>query len=138
LIYTLRLQVFEVLTLALGIIVVMRKSHAPPSDDSKVEPPSAIARKALTNTVEQLLLCVICQGALATYLDEATMKLIPLLVTLFVFGRVTFYVGYLGAPPTRRAYGFAATYFPTVVTMFCCVYYAVARGPGYGLGGRGD
>lgn len=137
LIYTLRLEAFEALSICFGIFLVTKNAHAPqPSDPEhkKAEPPVQIARKALQNSIEQLLLSVISKLVLSTYLTQDSMKLIPLLVFLFVFGRVTFVIGYFSFPTTRRAYGFAMSFLPNLVTLLCCIFFAFYKGPAYGLG----
>ena len=47
----------------------------------------------MSNTCEQLLLHGSCQLLLSTLLSEQEMKMIPLLSSLFLLGRVLFYVG---------------------------------------------
>ena len=52
-----------------------------------------IQRNIASNTCEQLLLHGSCQLLLSTLLSEQEMKMIPLLSSLFLLGRVLFYVG---------------------------------------------
>jgi hypothetical protein len=52
--------------------------------------------------------------ALASLHDGDAILLIPRLLTLFCIGRFTFWLGYRRGAPWR-AFGFAATFYPTVV-----------------------
>ena len=56
----------------------------------------------------------------------APLRLLPVLVGLFVVGRVAFWIGYHQSP-LSRAFGFATTFYPTVVVLVW-VAWRVAHG----------
>jgi hypothetical protein len=66
------------------------------------------------NTVEQAVLVAIAWPVLALLLPLSQLGLIPVLAVLFGAGRIAFWIGYLMAP-WARAFGFALTFYPTVV-----------------------
>ena len=76
-----------------------------------------VNRTYIQNTVEQIVLLLIAHAALALVVSTEMLRLIPILVTLFLIGRITFWVGYLKSPPAR-AFGFATTFYPTVAVFF--------------------
>lgn len=80
----------------------------------------------------QVVLSVFAKLILCTYLTQESMKLIPLLVCLFLLGRLTFWIGYLRYP-LHRAFGFATTALPTFITLVYCCYCIFAKGPGFDI-----
>ena len=74
-------------------------------------------RAYIQNTTEQLLLLLVAHAGLALVLPVESLSLIPLLVALFLVGRITFWAGYLRSAPAR-AFGFATTFYPTVAVLF--------------------
>lgn len=74
------------------------------------------------NTIEQTVLVVVAWPVLALFLPREQLGLIPVLAVLFGFGRIAFWIGYLIAP-WARAFGFALTFYPTVVAFV----YAIVR-----------
>lgn len=74
----------------------------------------AIGRAIVQNTHEQATLAVMVHLALGVALPMSLMGLIPLLVALFGIGRAAFWMGYAGGAASR-AFGFEATFFPTVL-----------------------
>jgi uncharacterized membrane protein YecN with MAPEG domain len=86
----------------------------------------AVDVAVVQNTLEQAVLAAVLYPALACLRapDEAAM--IPALAALFCVGRLCFWVGYrFGAP--WRAFGFAATFYPTVFGYFVVIVRLVAR-----------
>jgi hypothetical protein len=81
-----------------------------------------VNRAVLQNTMEQLLLLLVAHAGLALALDGPALRVIPVLVTLFLLGRITFWAGYLRSPPAR-AFGFATTFYPTAAALL----YAATR-----------
>ncbi len=65
----------------------------------------------LENTIEQTILAIVVHTILATVLRART-SLIPLLVAIYVIGRVTFSLAYRRSKPWR-AFGMALTAAPT-------------------------
>jgi len=76
-----------------------------------------VDRAYIQNTTEQLLLLLVAHAGLALVLPVESLSLIPLLVALFLVGRITFWAGYLRSAPAR-AFGFATTFYPTVAVLF--------------------
>ncbi len=80
-------------------------------------PPSTVLKvraAVLQNSLEQTVLAVGAHLTLATVLRGAELRVIPLLVALYLFGRVTFAWGY-ARRPVGRAFGMAVTGVATVV-----------------------
>ncbi len=76
----------------------------------------AVARAALQNTIEQSVLAIIAHSALALALPANRMAVIAALTGLFVVGRTTYWFGYpRGA--AARAFGFALTFYPTIMAL---------------------
>ena len=88
--------------------------------------------KILTNTVEQIIMNVFGQLVLATYLDSESMKIIPILVTWFVIGRILFKIGY----PRQRTFGVSLTMFSTLATYFYCFYCFYKHGMTFGVANK--
>ena len=65
------------------------------------------------NTLEQLILAAITWLNLSLVVDLDQLVLIPAMASLFVVGRLTFWVGYL-IRPVARAFGMILTALPTV------------------------
>jgi len=67
---------------------------------------------------------VMAQLALSTWLGAAQMTLIPIVVTLFVVGRIIFWVGYLNPAHNRtnRTFGMPLTLLPTMIMVVFNVY----------------
>ena len=77
------------------------------------EGPLAIDKRYLQNTLEQLVLFVIAHLAFATLAPADKLQLVPVAAVWFLVARIAFLVGYHRAP-TARAFGFGATFYPTV------------------------
>ena len=60
------------------------------------------------------------QLILTTLLSEQEMRIIPLLSTLFLFGRIAFYIGYRPDNQMGRSFGFAASLMPTMGMLALC------------------
>jgi len=58
---------------------------------------------------------------LFTFLDTYSIKLIPILATLFVFGRIAFWIGYL-KEPIEPAFGLGVTLYPTIAVLIYDAY----------------
>jgi hypothetical protein len=65
------------------------------------------------NTIEQLLLAAIAWAGIALIVSREQVLVIPALACLFVLGRITFWVGYLGHPQAR-SFGMVTTALPTL------------------------
>lgn len=89
--------------------------------------------RVLQNTLEQFVMSFVSQLVLSTWLDASQMMIIPIIVVLFVVGRIIFWIGYLNPAHNRtdRALGLPMSWFPTmcmiafniyklVISTFCC------------------
>ena len=124
-VYTLRWQSVTALTFIFGIsrIATMR-FHTPAIDPiaGKGEGLIAVDLRYLQNTLEQLVLSVLGQVILSTYLSASSVpRIIPSLVGLFVLGRILFYYGYAKGP-LYRAVGFGMTYYPSILVHAYCLW----------------
>lgn len=119
--YAAKCEFFAALMLLFGVMAVagQRFFSDKAIEGQTVGLPSGIAinLRYTQNTLEQLVLLVITHMAYAATADSAQMKLIPILVSLFVVGRISFWVGYHQSA-LSRAFGFAVTFYPTVAIMF--------------------
>ncbi|MGV6846994.1 MAG: MAPEG family protein [Marinibacterium sp.] len=93
--------------------------------DGEMYPPGSAAeidQRVLTNTAEQLLLAVVLWPFVALTLGG----LVAICLGIgFALARLAFWVGYHLSPPLR-AFGFAATFYPTVLaTLWSVVWWAV-------------
>lgn len=127
--YALRWQLLPGATLLFGIAVIARRRFfderiieggPPPGDPDEPLPALELDLRYLQNTLEQVALAFVGQMALATLLNESSLPILGALAILFVIGRITFRIGY-AISPVARAFGFAATFYPTIgVYLYCC------------------
>lgn len=123
--YALRCDFWAATALFAGIARIAAARFFTNEIDGSVAPRARaleIDRAYLTNTTEQLLLLVFAHVGLALVVAEHGLALIPILVTLFLVGRVTFWLGYRHSAPAR-AFGFGTTFYPTAA----CLVYAAFR-----------
>ncbi len=78
--------------------------------------PGEIDARVLQNTVEQLLLALCLWPPVAYLLGTSGPGVAVALGCGFALARLAFWVGYHRAPPLR-AFGFAATFYPTVLAL---------------------
>lgn len=123
-VFTLRWLIVSLLSVFAGVIWVgnMRFSTSAinpldPSGKKYVE----MRSRYLQNTVEQFLLHSFSLIALATYLSEENMHLVPVLVVVFSIARLVFAVGY-SIDPLKRGTGFAMTFLPSAMVICYCLY----------------
>jgi len=123
--FALRCDLLAVLMLLLGIGVVARQRFFSTDaiDGSFADRGSSldINVRYVQNTTEQCLLLIVGHLVLATVVSEVGLKMIPILVALFVFARLCFWIGYHRSP-ISRAFGFAATFYPTVGVLLYDAY----------------
>ncbi len=77
-----------------------------------------IDQRVLQNTVEQLVLALVLWPFAASWLGGVT---VIVMGVAFGFARLLFWVGY-HLSPSLRAFGFAASFYPTVVAVFWTVW----------------
>ncbi len=124
LIFTLRCQLFPVLMLLAGITAVSFNRFTSNAINPLAGGESDVMRvhlRYVSNTLEQLILFSIASLVLCTFLDSHSIKLIPILTTLFVLGRIAFWLGYL-QHPLNRGFGMVVTLYPIVVMFFYDAY----------------
>ena len=85
---------------------------------------AAIDQRVLSNTVEQLVLAMAVWPAAAVLLGAEGPGVILVLGVAFAVARLAFWVGYHMAPPLR-AFGFAATFYPTVLVALWALWRVV-------------
>ena len=81
----------------------------------------------LQNTLEQLALALSVYFVCSFTFPSHLLGLIPVAAAMFFVGRVLFYIGYSGGAPSR-AFGFALTFYPTVLLGCVAIYFMVFRG----------
>ena len=118
--YVAKCEIFAALPLLLGVMVVAGQRFF---SDQAIEGQTEGLADAITinlryiqNSLEQLVLLVMTHMAYAATAGSGDMKIIPILVSLFIVGRVCFWLGYHQSP-LSRAFGFAVTFYPSVVMM---------------------
>lgn len=124
LIFTLRWQIFPALMLFAGVAVIGNERFLSPAINPLADAESdktQIHLRYLSNTLEQFVLFFVASLILSTFLDSHSIKLIPILATLFVFGRIAFWLGYL-QNSLYRAFGMGVTLYPTAAVLFYETY----------------
>lgn len=85
---------------------------------------AAIDQRVLSNTVEQLVLALCLWPAAAILLGGQGPGMILVLALAFAAARLAFWIGYHISPPLR-AFGFAATFYPTILVTVWALWTAV-------------
>ena len=118
--YVVKCDLFAGLMLLFGVMAVAgQRFFSPKAIEGQTEGLSSattINLRYIQNTLEQLVLLIITHMAYAATADSGEMKIIPLLVSLFIVGRISFWVGY-HQNALSRAFGFAVTFYPTCLMM---------------------
>lgn len=117
--FALRYQIVGVMWMIFCMWSVIAKRFPSPAVNpmSGYEHLTEIPKNIMTNSLEQLMMSVLTQFSLLTYLDgDETKKIIPMLTIMFIVGRITFWAGY----PTYRSFGFWVTMWPTQIAMWIC------------------
>ena len=86
-----------------------------------------LSKKRLNNTLEQTFIYVMFVVFLTTLLEREEMKLVLLSTTLFVVGRIMFWVGY-GIHPAYREAGIVVTFGNVGTALVISTYLACSRG----------
>ena len=90
----------------------------------KPNSPVDINNRFILNTVEQFILYFIGNAGLALYCPPEEARTLIILTTLFVTGRVLFWLGY-HYNPYVRAFGFGLTFYPTVAVYLWLILFMV-------------
>ena len=119
--------VIAILPAVLAICIVAAQRLDPsmfvgrsPKPNSAVD----INNRFILNTVEQFILYFIGNAGLALYCPLEEARTLIILTTLFLLGRVLFWVGY-HYNPYVRAFGFGITFYPTVAVYLWLVLFMV-------------
>ena len=100
-----------VLVLMIGRLAQRRFFDDDTIDGQPLTGGAAIDAKVLQNTVEQVVLALCIWPLVGFFLGAGTVLALGI---GFAVARVAFWIGYHMAPPLR-AFGFAATFYPTVL-----------------------
>jgi len=109
-------SVVATLPAVIAIIVVAAQRLNPDMwVGQRVRPNSAldINTRFILNTMEQFVLFLVGIGGIALYAPLTEAHSLPILTSLFLLGRILFWLGY-HYNPYLRAFGFGITFYPTV------------------------
>jgi hypothetical protein len=109
-------SVFALVPGVIGICIVAAQRLNPNMWVGRVAKPNSsldINTRFILNTFEQFTAFFIANAGLAIYCPLEQARTLPILTTLFVMGRVLFWIGY-HKNPYLRAFGFGLTFYPTV------------------------
>ena len=128
--FALKCDVFVLAVLGLSIGLLARHRFFTPEDidGSALTSGSEKAHQLqaiLQNTLEQSVLAVGTHLAWAASMPAGTIAAVPAAVGMFVVGRITFVAGYRHGAPAR-AFGFALTFYPTMILLGGALIYLVA------------
>jgi hypothetical protein len=108
--------VIAILPAVLAICIVAAQRLDPSMWVGRTAKPNSaldINTKFILNTFEQFILYFIGNAGMALYCPPEEARSLIILTTLFLLGRVLFWVGY-HYNPYVRAFGFGITFYPTV------------------------
>lgn len=114
--FLMRTMVFVALPLLFGIISIALQRLDPRNvigQKLRTDTPADINKRYVANTVEQLLLFFFVHAALIYYMPKEETISLLLLASLFIVGRLIFWIGYHRDKFTR-ALGFGITFYPIV------------------------
>lgn len=80
----------------------------------------------LQNTLEQACLAVPVYIATSVIAPGFLLALVPTAAVMFLVGRVAFFTGYINGAP-GRAFGFALTFYPTLLLIVMLIVLGIAR-----------
>lgn len=114
--FLMRVMVFVALPLLMGIIAIAFQRLDPRNvigQKLRTDTPADINKRFLANTIEQFLLFFVVHSALVYYTPPNEAISTMLLASLFIVGRIIFWIGYHRDKFTR-ALGFGITFYPIV------------------------
>lgn len=86
---------------------------------------ATVLQSLLQNTLEQLVIASGVYVAWCLTMPVSWLSVVPLCSLAFAIGRLCFYMGYKKGAPAR-AFGFALTFYPTILLLLCLVFYQAA------------
>jgi len=121
---------FVLLPLALSIAALARHRFSSPADIdgsglSKGTGEAALLQAILQNTLEQTVLAVGAHLTWAAAMPSSAIGAVPVAAAMFVVGRAAFALGYRHGARSR-AFGFALTFYPTLIMLVWPAIHAVA------------
>lgn len=114
--FFMRIMIFVSLPLLLGIISIAFQRLDPRNvigQKLRTDTPADINKRYVANTIEQIILFFIVHSAMIYYAPQDDAISFVLLASLFIVGRLIFWVGYHKDKFTR-ALGFGITFYPIV------------------------
>ena len=107
--------------LAINIAMIARHRFFTPEDIdggglSEGTPRVRLLQSMLQNTLEQAVLAIVVHLAWASVMPAGRQAAVPVAALLFATGRVLFWRGYARGAPSR-AFGFALTFYPSLVLL---------------------
>ncbi len=119
--------VFAILPGLIGICVVAAQRMDPKMWVGRVAKSNSaldINTRFISNTFEQFAAYFVANAALSLYCPAEEARSLILLTTLFLLGRILFWIGY-HQNPYLRAFGFGLTFYPTVGVYLWLMLYMV-------------
>jgi uncharacterized membrane protein YecN with MAPEG domain len=83
-----------------------------------------LLQSLLQNTLEQSALAVPVYVAICALGPLRVLSVVPVAAAMFLVGRVFFFAGYAKGAPSR-AFGFALTFYPTVILLLGMIALAI-------------
>lgn len=108
---------------AIGNVARLRFFSSRSIDGGDADPAVAHGRAIAQNTLEQAVLAVIAYGALTLATDRSAFP-VAVLALCFSVGRAGFWAGYRRGA-AARAFGFALTFYPTVLALLAALVVAI-------------
>lgn len=90
-------------------------------------PRAKLLQALLQNTLEQLALAFPVYLSCSFIYPSRFLGAIPATAAMFLVGRLLFFAGYSNGAPSR-AFGFALTFYPTVLLACAAVFFLITRG----------
>jgi len=119
--------VFALLPGVIGICIVAAQRMNPKMWVGHVAKPNSaldINTRFISNTFEQFAAYFVANAGLSLYCPAEEARSLILLTTLFLLGRILFWIGY-HRNPYLRAFGFGLTFYPTVGVYIWLVLFMV-------------
>jgi hypothetical protein len=107
---------FAIVPGIIGICVVAAQRLNPNLWVGRMAKPNSsldINTRFILNTFEQFTAFLVAISLVALYSPQEEARALPILTTLFLLGRLLFWIGY-HENPYLRAFGFGLTFYPTV------------------------
>ena len=107
---------FAIIPGIIGICIVAAQRLNPNLWVGRMAKPNSsldINTRFILNTFEQFTAFLVAISLVALYSPQEEARALPILTTLFLLGRLLFWIGY-HENPYLRAFGFGLTFYPTV------------------------